>query len=274
MKLYISDLDGTLLNSDIVVSDFTVKTLNKLISQGLQFSVATARTYATAGKILKDIDLRLPIILMNGVLIFNPTTKKYDVINRLDERLCRVINETRKSMGLECFMYTITDDSMMTYYEKLSNKAMLDFYNERMAKYYKSFTQVNDFDSVNTDKIYFTFIDTYEKLSPLYNKLSEINEIYMTFYKDIYSENLWYLEILSAAASKKNAVLWLKEHYGFDSAAAFGDNLNDLPMFEVCEEKYAVKNANQKVIEKCNKVIETNNDDGVAKFLQSEWKGK
>jgi HAD superfamily hydrolase (TIGR01484 family) len=81
--LYISDLDGTLLNRSAELSGYTIKTMNALIAGGLNFSVATARTLATAAKILSGLSLKLPIVLMNGVLTYDPERQRYLHINAL-----------------------------------------------------------------------------------------------------------------------------------------------------------------------------------------------
>ena len=69
MNLYISDLDGTLLNDDAKLSKTTIKLLNKAINKNINFTIATARTPATVCDIMKDINLKIPAILMNGSVI-------------------------------------------------------------------------------------------------------------------------------------------------------------------------------------------------------------
>jgi hypothetical protein len=64
--LYISDLDGTLLNGDTEVSRYSAGRLNSMMAGGAEFSIATARTAATAKHILSGLDLALPVVLMNG----------------------------------------------------------------------------------------------------------------------------------------------------------------------------------------------------------------
>ena len=49
--LYVSDLDGTLLQSNETLSEYTVKTINELVEQGMIFSYATAGSYITARKV-------------------------------------------------------------------------------------------------------------------------------------------------------------------------------------------------------------------------------
>ena len=51
--------------------------INELIKSGMNFTVATARTPATAVEILQNLDLKLPVALMNGVLIYDTKELKY-----------------------------------------------------------------------------------------------------------------------------------------------------------------------------------------------------
>ncbi|NLB45609.1 MAG: HAD hydrolase family protein, partial [Clostridiaceae bacterium] len=55
MHLYLSDLDGTLLQPDATVSDYTRSVLNRLADENIHFSVATARTAATVRHILAGV---------------------------------------------------------------------------------------------------------------------------------------------------------------------------------------------------------------------------
>ena len=53
--LYVSDLDGTLLRSDETLSSFTAETIHGLIEKGMLFSYATARSFVTASKSLRNL---------------------------------------------------------------------------------------------------------------------------------------------------------------------------------------------------------------------------
>ena len=60
-RIFISDLDGTLLNEEGEILDKNSDRLNKLISRGLQFTIATARNFDSAGQILKRLNLNFII---------------------------------------------------------------------------------------------------------------------------------------------------------------------------------------------------------------------
>ncbi len=82
-----------------------------------------------------------------------------------------------------------------------------------------------------------------------------------------YSSDYW-LEICPITATKAKAIEKLKEQYGCDKVVVFGDSLNDLAMFEIADEAYAVENAMTALKEIATRVIGSNNEDGVAKFLE------
>lgn len=69
-------------------------------------------------------------------------------------------------------------------------------------------------------------------------------------------------------ASKANAIKQLKEQLGCDKMVVFGDGKNDIDMFELADEAYAVANAVEELKKIATGVIESNNDDGVAKWLE------
>ena len=74
--LYISDLDGTLLNNSGHISENSLAILNGLSEKGLLFSIATARSIMTARDLLGALRLNAPIVLMNGVFLFDLKANK------------------------------------------------------------------------------------------------------------------------------------------------------------------------------------------------------
>jgi len=266
--LYISDLDGTLLNSRAELSNYTVETLNRLIESGGYFSVATARTAATALYILKDVKINVPIILMNGVLVYDIHAGQYIKKEVLSKQLAKQITAAIKKTGQTGLMYALSGNELRTYYERLDNEPINAFIEERRRKYNKPFERISDFDDVDGDIIYFCFLDDHKSIWRLYDEVKDIGGIRIEMYKDIYSEDLWYLEIFRETASKNNAAQFLRQKYGFEKLVCFGDNLNDLPMFAGCDECYAVANAKPELKERATAVIGSNDEDGVARFIE------
>lgn len=87
--LYLSDLDGTLLNSKERLSDFTIHAVNSLVNKGTVFSYATARSIATASKVTAGLNSEFPVITYNGAFIINNATHEiwsdmYEQLSKFD----------------------------------------------------------------------------------------------------------------------------------------------------------------------------------------------
>jgi hypothetical protein len=72
---------------------------------------------------------------------------------------------------------------------------------------------------------------------------------------------------MPAKASKKNAIQKMKELWNCSKVISFGDAINDIPMFEISDECYAVENAVEELKAHATGIIESNDNDGVAKWL-------
>jgi hypothetical protein len=268
--LYISDLDGTLLNADASLSDEAAQRLNTLIDKGLNFTVATARTQATVVPMLSKLKLKLPVVLMNGAAVYDTKSKEYVYTATFGKGIAEYITKTAEKHGVSGFCYNIRDNKLHTFYDNLATDAMRDFYTERAEKYKKEFTKVNNLHEAADDStVYFCFMNTKEKLEKLCDEFSKSSSIKYEFYPDIYDENNYFLELLSVEASKKSGALTVKKIAGADKMVGFGDNLNDIPLFEACDECYAVENAKPRLKEIATDVIGSNAKNGIVIFLEN-----
>lgn len=267
-RLYVSDLDGTLLDNEAQISDETARVLNDYIRQGLQFTISTARTPTTALKIIEKLNLRLPVMMMNGVLIYDMETKRYIKKEAMDTNVVMVLLGLIKVKGLNCFLYGLDDEQFIAYYDSVESTSLNYFRNERIMKYDKKFTEVADLSLVAGKGIIYCMLrEPKEKLEGLYRELSVVNGVKAEFYPDVYNDEYYMLEIYSEKASKKEAVNYLRNLGRFDSVVGFGDNLNDQSLYEACDSFYAVENAHPQIKDIADGVISSNEDDGVAKQI-------
>ena len=266
--LYISDLDGTLLDSGATLPEFSRQGLKTLCENGMNISVATARTAATVVGILDGTGINIPAVLMNGVCVFDLRKKEYVRVNPVNGKAKEEIVKAVHSCALAGFFYEIDGTSLRTYYENLSSPGAVEFMRERQEKYGKVFIKIDSFDDIiERPLVYYSVSDTEEKTRPAADILGKAEGLRCEYYKDIYKDDCFYLEICDEKASKRTAVEFLKEKYGFTRVVGFGDNYNDLPLLEACDEFYAVENAVDIIKEKADGIIESNNDGGVVKYL-------
>lgn len=266
--LYVSDLDGTLLNKNAQLSDRSAEIIGNLINKGMFFTVATARSLSSI-KILNKLPINVPCVQLNGVFLYDFANKKYIDCTPLDVETAREIVRILKSFDRDAFVYKFDgDNGIYVEFEKLFNEVEYNFFNSRKNDY-KSFEKVESITIHDNDKaIYFTMVDEYERLEPIYNEVKKLSGAKAVLYSDNYS-NLYYLEIFSAKATKAAGVLKIKEILGVDKIVAFGDNKNDIDMLRIADVGIAVGDCVEEVKKYADIIIGNSYDDGVAEYLNS-----
>lgn len=266
--LYVSDLDGTLLRSDETLSDYTCKTINKLVDEGMMFSYATARSYQTAHKATKGLDAKFPLIVYNGTMVVNNSDASILICNYFKDDDKRILDELL-SAEIYPIVYAFIDGvEKFSYVKDRCNDSMQMFLNTRKNDVRENPVYCTD-DLYIGEIFYITCIDEKGKLEPFYHKY--MDKYNCVFDIDLYTKKQWF-EIMPKSASKANAIKQLKEYLKCDKVIAFGDGKNDIDMFKIADESYATENAVAELKEIATAVIDSNNNDGVAKWLERGFK--
>ncbi len=270
--LYVSDLDGTLLTKDTKLTEYTIEELNKLIDSGLMFTYATARSYNSSKVVSEGIKIKYPVILCNGVKIYDPIEEKtiYSSFFNKDE-----INLVKKiSMKYDNYpiLYQTKDDIDKFYYIEYNISCGKQYYLDKRVSD-KRLTISNDIEDLfSKDCIYyFNFIDTYENLKPIYDELK--NHFRCVFQQEIYREEYW-LEVLPNNSDKGHSLKKLKELLNVDKIIYFGDSVNDIEAFKASDLCYAVSNSKKELKPYATEIIGSNDDDGVIKKIKEMYKNE
>lgn len=271
--LFVSDLDGTLLGPDRKVSKGSVSLLNESISMGAMFSVATARTPATVGPLMKDVDCSLPLIVMTGAAIWDRKENRYYHASFHTENTARRLVDLYRRHGLSSFVYTLGDDNVIhIFHIGAMSPLEREFMEERLNTPYKRFHIPEDGNSElpeHLDKVLlFYSMRPTEEVEPVYEEIRESEDLRAVFYHDMYGEEIALMEVFGPDASKANAVRALAEMVGADRIVAYGDNVNDLPILEVADDAVAVENAVDSVKAVADRIIGPNTADSVAKDIK------
>ncbi|MDZ5253948.1 HAD family hydrolase [Clostridium sp. LIBA-8841] len=270
MDLFVSDLDGTLLNKDQIISDYSKRELNKLINTGVNFAIATARSPATVSEILEGINIKTPVVLMNGVMIFDVENKKYIDVKEIDKASVKEVIKILEEYNKTFFLYGIKDDYLWVYHKDFTYDFEKEYYEERCNKPLKSFKKVESYLDVLEDNqiVNFVFFENDEAIAKeLFGKIMNVQGVTGNCYKDIYNDGAFFLDIYNKDASKANGIKFLADYVEHSKVITFGDGENDVPMFEIADECYALENASDDLKAIATEVIGNNNDDAVVKFL-------
>ena len=271
--LYVSDLDGTLLTSDMNISENSLKIINTLIDEGMLFTYATARSISSASIVAKGLSTKHPIIAYNGAFIVEPDTRKILAKEDFSRAQIEAVMDILSRNHISPLVYSFVDGKeRVSWIPNEENEGKRHYIDSRKGDKRLRPVAVDE-ELYKGEVFYFTCIGEKEELEPVYQTLKDNENYTCTFQPEIYREEYW-LEIMPRKATKANAILKLKELLDCNRIVSFGDAINDIPMFRISDECYAVENAVEELKKMATAVIESNNNDGVAKWLNAHVHAK
>ena len=270
-NLYITDLDKTLLRSDLTVSDYSVKVWNRLAEQNIKLTVATARSAPKTLELLKDLKLHHPLIVMDGAMIIAPDG---DVMHcsALHSAMTEEILACGRRLGIEPFVIGRDKEGIERFCYARTNQLQKQLLHE-----YRNDKRLQHFSRLKAlhENVKIVYIDQKAPLEALQEMLRERfdDAIEIKFAKDPYIDG-YFLTVLHPDGDKAHALKKLLE-MGYDDLqiTAFGDSHNDIGMFAIADRKIAVANAVEALKAVATDILpHTNDEDGVARYLQKRYK--
>ena len=280
IKLVACDLDGTLFNSNMTVSDTNTQAVKNAQNSGIEFLIATGRAPRESGSILKDADLNTGFISLNGALVFNeegklivkhsiPTNKAIQIVNLLHDAGFYFEIVTEKQVYSENLEQRITNVAHLM----VDLNPLLDF-RQAVAisdgnKTITNMKQVPSFTKVLSDPqievMKFIAFDSrgHEACADVKEEIAKLGDLVVT------SSSSSNIEINAVKAQKGLALLdYAKlKNIKQNEIAAIGDNLNDESMIRAAGVGVAMGNAIPLIKDIAQVTTKNNNEDGVAYIL-------
>ncbi len=263
MEFFISDLDKTLLRSDLSISPYTKEIWNGFSKP---LSIATARSYTGAMKLLEGLRLQYPLILLDGAMI----AKSDGTIIRLNA-LDKEMTDAIIMMVEEEF----DERPLVVGYEKDTERFLypkrLNPHQKELLQNYRNDKRVLGIEQLEglEKNLKIVYLGSEELLKGIEQMVKERFAVESKLSKDPY-QNCHFLTFLHPKGDKAHALAELEEIIGVkpQEVTSFGDSLNDIGMFRLSGRAVAVANALPLVKEAADIVLEWSNDeDAVARYL-------
>lgn len=272
--LYVSDLDGTLLGDDSLLSRGTVDTLNRIICElGGLFTVATARTPATVVPLMQEVHAKLPFIVIEGSAMWNPVTRSYEHTRGIDNAVVNAVVDVFDSHHIHPFIYRRYGmDLLYTHHYGTMSLQEERFVAARQNLPLKRFILDDpDYCHAEGEALLIFSMNKYAVLKTIAEDLKRhVPTCSVMVYHDIFDESEGYLEIFTSGTSKAGAIRELACEVGADRVVVFGDNRNDIAMMQAADHSVAVDNAFPEVKAAASEVIGPNTADSVARWILHE----
>ena len=277
IELIVSDMDGTLLNGKMKVSETNAKAIKAAMKQGIHFMVATGRGFTEAQPLLKEVGINCSFITLNGAQVYNEEGSVIQNIG-IDKQSVHEIVAAIKKRNLYCEMTTSNGIYSDNKAKRIESVASLLFETNpdttyKMAvvlaaarleimniNYVEDYEELVHDDSIEVLKIIAFSDDGRKVLGPLTEELEKSGELAITasFVNNIEINNINAQKgiALEAAAKKLNIPL--------ENIMTLGDNFNDVSMLKVAGYSFAMENAEEEVKTYARYITTSNNNDGIA----------
>ena len=252
IKLILTDLDETLLHSDKTISDYSAKIFAECQKKGILVGFCTSRgkpnTDEFVGKIIPEI-----IICNGGACIYYKNELLHCASFSFEETKS-ILQTAYKVCGEDCEITVDTIDKI--YWNKMNDKSTqysdISLYDD--FKDFSKFTECAMKICVQTDDV--------QKAKLISQSVPSCD--YLPF-----SDIPWF-KFSSSTATKEHSIKVLSEkiQIPLEQIIAFGDDFNDIGMLKLCGTGVAMKNAIPQVKEVADFETLSNNEDGVAKYIE------
>lgn len=284
VKLFVSDMDGTLLNEEHVISERTANAIRKIQQSGIEFVIATGRAYNSARPMLDAHKIRCKMINLNGAAVYdlngNIETKiqlEVDTVHAMLKHLDET--NTNYSIMTEQYFYVDDKESFTKRLEGLLRKLQIEVNtNIQTDDAHSSDAQfIHEMDFIRgMDEFTFNGESTPLKFmvfgEPSDNKLAHFKELFGNYDDlDITSSSPDNLEITHSKAQKGFAVEAYANSRGIsmEDVATIGDSLNDRSMLQMAGHSYAMENASPEVKAMAKFMAPSHRHDGVAQVIEA-----
>jgi 5-amino-6-(5-phospho-D-ribitylamino)uracil phosphatase len=272
-RLYVSDFDGTLADRRARLSAFTRSNLLDLLNAGLPFTVASARSVYTLAPILDGLPWVLPVVEFNGAFITDLKTREPLVCHALAPTVAEAAMRWGLGSELPPFVSTFTRRQQHLYPPQRLANAGIAWYDasRRAAKDVRLRATVDPLTLLEQPIVCLTLIGERARLVPIAAAMEHDfpGLTHSSMFENPYQPGWHWLTVQSQHANKAHALRALAEGAGVSLAetTVFGDEVNDVPMFELAGRGVAVENAIPELKNIAHEIIGPHHRDSVVRYL-------
>ena len=255
------DLDGTLLREDKTISEKTKKVLQKVREEGHLVMISTGRPYRSSSMYYKELALDTPIVNFNGAFVHHPSDPDWGMYHEpLSIHTAKEVIETCFNHSFNNIVAEVLDHVFMHYHDE----KLLDI-----------FMMGNPTVTTGDLRNYLQKDPTSLLIQTDAEHSKKIMESTDSADASILEHSNWaapyrFLEVVKRGVNKATGIQKVAEYYNIpqERIIAFGDENNDLEMLAYAKYGIAMGNAINDAKEVAYDVTRTNEEDGVAYYLE------
>ena len=172
---------------------------------------------------LSDIHLKLPIIAMDGAVLYDLKENSYLKTYPMSYKQAQKIIEILREEDVNFFINVVVEDVLIIYYHHLENEAETQIYKQMRRSPHRNYVRRNL--PEGEDVVYFMMVDQTEKIRKIYDRLKakvDSKEYKMLFYASKDYPGYSYIKIYDKGATRERMTKYLAQDMGIHKITTFG----------------------------------------------------
>ena len=223
--LYVSGIDSVLVSSKEKMLPYSKVELNRLIALGVNFTISTIRTPASMMEPLQGVNLKLPVIAMDGAVLYDIRKNQYLEVFALEPETAACVEEIAEKAGVHVFVNALCDNTLVIYYGELKNDAEKDMLSRLRCSPYRNYTHKEFRRAPGCEQVvYLMVLAENEKIAQLAGQIRQTlaDQVRMTQLPASEYPGFTYLKVYSPDACKVNMLKILQQRTGLEKVVTFG----------------------------------------------------
>ncbi|WP_294577987.1 HAD hydrolase family protein [uncultured Thomasclavelia sp.] len=219
--LFISGLDETLLTISETLTPYSQIELKRMLDDGIKFTVSSLRTPASIMEVLGGIKLNLPVIAMDGAVLYNINENHFEYVIAIKPQTAKQLKSFLMQYEVNYFSNEIIDDRLIIYYGDFKNEAELNIYQQLKKNPYRNY--IKQHSNNNDNVVYIMLIDHQEIIDQIEMALKkEFDDLKILKYPSTDYPGYYYLKIYDINATRANMNEYLKQQINASKIVTFG----------------------------------------------------
>ncbi len=242
--LFVSGFDGAIFGEKTGITPYCIFELNQLLKDGMAFTLATERTPASLMADIGMLHIKLPIIAMDGAVLYDMNEKRYLACHGLSKELTDKIEGFLRELDLHYFLNVVWQDVLLIYYHDFKNEEEQKLYQELRLSPHRNYVYGERPEGGIV--VYILLVVTDETADFVTEKLVEMDtegELLFLRDKSETPKDYCHLKIYHKNATKEYMMNRLLETMPQKKTVVFGSNKNDASMMKAADLAFATVDA-------------------------------
>ncbi len=266
--LFVTGFDGALYDEKNGISRYSLFELNQMLHDGLPFTIATERTPASLLADVRGLDLQLPVIAMDGAVLFDLQEKRYLACTGLEKELADALCKRLKEKGYHYFLNVVWQDVLLIYYRDFQNDLERQLYEAARRSPYRNYVY-GDMPEEGI-VVYILLVVKDEEADALEQELREMDirkELFFLRDKSETPKAYCHLKIYHKNATKEYMLKKLMADLPQKKCVAFGSNKNDLSMLAAADLSFATADAVPEAVQAAGRQLKGHGGDSIVRQI-------